>query len=123
MVKQGTGIMTKDVGGIPLPPVKDLGIENTNELKGVEEGKLMMGTSLDTPLVKYDLVPFANLQVNGKEQMIVAPAITVDLVRPYILQLKSPRLRLKTGGEAELAGVIHRKPISGHGENQPGRSP
>ena len=52
--------------------------KNTNELKGVDKGKLMMGTTQDTPLVKFDLVLSANLQVNGKMETIVAPAITVD---------------------------------------------
>ena len=96
---------------MPLPTIKDLGIENKHELKGVEEGKLVLGSSLDTPLVKYDLVPIATLEVNGKEQMIVAPAVSVELVRPYVLQLKSQRLELKAGGKVDLAGVIRREPV------------
>ena len=40
----------------------------------------------------------------------MAPAITVDLVRAYSLELKSPRVILKSGGKVELAGVIHREP-------------
>jgi hypothetical protein len=111
VVKQGTGIVTKDVGGMPLPTIKDLGIENKHELEGVEEGKLVLGSSLDTPLVKYDLVPTATLEVNGKEQMIVAPAVSVELVRPYVLELKSQRLELKAGGKVDLAGVIRREPV------------
>lgn len=96
---------------MPLPTIKDLGIENKHELEGVEEGKLVLGSSLDTPLVKYDLVPTATLEVNGKEQMIVAPAVSVELVRPYVLELKSQRLELKAGGKVDLAGVIRREPV------------
>ena len=110
IVKQGAGIVTEDVRELPLPRVKDLITKNTNELKGVDKGKLMMGTTQDTPLVKFDLVLSANLQVNGKMETIVAPAITVDLVRAYTLELKSPRVTLKSGGKVELAGVIHREP-------------
>lgn len=110
IVKQGAGIVTEDVRELPLPRVKDLITKNTNELKGGDKGKLMMGTTQDTPLVKFDLVLSANLQVNGKMETIVAPAITVDLVRAYTLELKSPRVTLKSGGKVELAGVIHREP-------------
>ncbi|PYV21656.1 MAG: hypothetical protein DMG27_20195, partial [Acidobacteria bacterium] len=111
VVKQGAGIVTKNVGGLELPTVKDLGIENKHDLKGAEEGKLVLGSSLDTPLVKFDLVASASLEVNGKEQTIVAPAVSVELVRAYVLELKSQRVELKGGGKVELAGVVRREPV------------
>ena len=60
--------------------------------------------------MKFDFVLTATLEVNGKEETIVAPAVTVELVRAYTLELKSPRVMLKSGGKVELAGVIHREP-------------
>jgi hypothetical protein len=111
VVKASPGIVTKSVGGLQLPTIKDLGIENKRELKGVEEGKLVLGSTLETPLVKFDLVPSASLEVNGKEETVVAPAVTVELVRAYVLELKSRRVELKSGGKVELAGTIRREPI------------
>ncbi len=110
VVKQGAGIVTGNVRELALPRVKDLITKNRGELKGIDKGDLMLGTTQDTPLVKFDLVMSANLEVNGKMETIVAPAITVDLVRAYTLELKSPRVALKSGGKVELTGVIHREP-------------
>jgi hypothetical protein len=111
VVKQAAGIVTKDVGGLELPTVKDLGIENKHENKGMEEGKLLLKSTLDTPLVKFDVVPSATLEVNGKEETVVAPAVSVELVRAYSLDLKSQRVELKGGGKVELAGIVRREPV------------
>ena len=110
VIKQGAGIVTDNVRELTLPRVKDLISKNRNDLIGVDKGNLMMGTTQDTPLVKFDLVLSANLVVNGKAQTVVAPAITVELVRAYTLELKSPKVTLRSGGKVELAGVIHREP-------------
>ena len=69
VVKQGAGIVTKNVGGLELPTVKDLGIENKHELKGLEEGKLVLGSTLDTPLVNCLAMPRV-----GKTSVSVLPA-------------------------------------------------
>jgi hypothetical protein len=110
LVKQGAGMVTNNVRELTMPRVKDLIAKNRNELKGVDKGDFLMGTTQDTPLVKFDMVLSASVMVNGKMETIVAPAITVDLVRAYTLELKSPRVALKSGGKVELAGVIHREP-------------
>jgi hypothetical protein len=110
IVKQGAGMNTGDVGGF-FPGIRELGLKNRAEVKGKDEGALMLGSTLETPLVKFDLVPNATVEVNGKEQTIVAPAVTIQLVRAYTVELKSPRVMLKSGGKVELAGVVHREPI------------
>ena len=110
IAKQGSGMVTERVNELTLPAVKDLISKNRNGLKGVDQGSLILGSTQDTPLVKFDLVLTATLEVNGKEETIVAPAVTVDLVRAYTLELKSPRVILKGGGKVELAGIIHREP-------------
>jgi hypothetical protein len=110
IVKQGAGMATGDVGGF-FPGIRELGLKNRAEMKGQDKGEMMLGSTLETPLVKFDLVPNATVEVNGKEQTIVAPAVTIQLVRAYTLELKSPRVVLKGGGKVELAGVVHREPI------------
>ncbi len=112
LVKQGPGIVTMAVNGLSLPSVKglDLGPDPKTGSKGADEGKLMLGAKVDTPLVRLDVVPTATLQINGKEETVVAPAVTVEVVRPYTLALESTRVELKGGGKVELAGTIHREP-------------
>ncbi len=110
LVKQNPGIVTMAVGGLPLPTIKDLGLDRKSESKGADEGKLVLNSTLDTPLVKFDLIPSATLQINGKEETVVAPALTVELVRAYSLALASERVELKNGGKVELAGTVHREP-------------
>lgn len=110
LVKHGPGIVPKEVSGLPLPTIKDLSLSETPEFKGKDTGKLVLSSTLDTPLVKFDAVPTATLQINGKEERVVAPAITVELVRAYSLALASDRMELKNGGKVELAGTIHREP-------------
>jgi len=110
VVKQGAGMVTGDVGGV-FPGFKELGLKNRAALKGMDKGNMMVGSTLETPLVKFDFVPNVTLEVNGKEETIVAPAVTIQLVRAYTLELKSPRVMLKSGGKVELAGVVHREPI------------
>jgi hypothetical protein len=110
VIKQSAGIVTQDVKELTLPGVKDLITKNRNDLVGVDKGHLLLGSTQDTPLVTFDLVMSADLEVNGRKETIVAPAITVQLVRAYTLELKSPKVLLKSGGTVELAGVIHREP-------------
>ena len=61
--------------------------------------------------MKFDLVPSATLEVNGKEEIVVAPAVTVELVRAYSLELNSQRVELTSGGNAALTGIVRREPI------------
>jgi pre-peptidase len=111
LVKQTPAIVTKNVGGLELPTVKDLGLENKSEPKGADAGKLTLRSTLETPLVKFDLVPSATVEINGKEETVVAPAVAVELVRAYSLELKSQRVELTIGGKAELTGLVRREPI------------
>ncbi len=111
LVKQTPAIATKNVGGLDLPTVKDLSLENKTLPKGADAGKLTLGSTLETPLVKFDLVPSATLEINGKEETVTAPALTVELVRAYSLELKSEHVELRSGGKVELAGIVRREPI------------
>ena len=110
IVKQGAGMATGDVGAV-FPGIRELGLKNRAAMKGMDKGSMVLGSTLETPLVKFDLVPTANLEINGKQETLVAPAVTIELVRAYTLEIKSPRVMLKSGGKVELAGVVHREPI------------
>ena len=40
----------------------------------------------------------------------MGPAVSVEYVRAYTIEIKFHRVALKKGGKVELAGVIHREP-------------
>ncbi len=112
LVKRGPNIVTVNVTGMPLPSIKDLDLDDPKMTsKGADEGKLMINSKPDTPLVKLDVVPIANLQINGKNETVIAPAVTFEVVRSYTVALSSARLELKSGGKAEVAGSVHREPL------------
>ena len=110
LVKQGAGIVTENVTILALPRVRDLLFKNRTELIGVDKSKVVLGTTQETPLIKFDLVPTASVLINGKRETIVAPATTIELVRAYTVEVKSPRVVLKGNNKAELAGIVHREP-------------
>ena len=113
VVKQDSATITKNVEGLSFARVvaTEVMIKNKTALQGVDAGKLIMGSMLDRPLVKFDFVPTATLELNGKEEIVVAPAITIELVRCLLA-----RSQISTGGfkkwrqKLELAGVVHREP-------------
>ena len=61
-------------------------------------------------LGKLDLVLEGTLKINGKEVTVEAPAIRVEVVPAYSIQLLSNQTELKAGGKAELRGIVHREP-------------
>src|SRR3989454_5537536 len=68
VLKQGSGIVTKSVGGLQLPTVKDLVLDDKSTAKGADEGNLILKSTLATPLVKFDLVPRATIQTAAQEE-------------------------------------------------------
>jgi hypothetical protein len=115
VVKLAGNVVVESVTGLPFPSIKGLefGMEKNKDAKNKEpeEGRIMVNSMVDTPLVKLDVVPMATLQVNGKEQTVVAPAIAFELVRAYTLSLATDRVELKNGSKVEIAGVVQREPI------------
>jgi hypothetical protein len=60
--------------------------------------------------VKFDMVVSATVKTNGKEETVIAPAVTVDLVRGYSIALTQDQAELKSGGKIELVGTVQREP-------------
>lgn len=111
LVKQGPGIVPRSISAsLPYGEIKDLSVRETPESKGKDEGKVVVSSSFDTPLAKLDVVLSANVQINGKDERVTSPALTVEVVRGYSVALATDRLELKSGGKAELGGTIRREP-------------
>jgi len=80
------------------------------DVAGKDSGTLVLRSQPDTPLVKFDMVVSVAVKINGKEETVLAPAVTVDLVRGYSIALAQDRAELKSGGKIELAGTVQREP-------------
>ncbi len=110
LLKTDPTIVTKKIE-IPDIPVKDASIKNRAEFrKDVSEGTFLWTSSTETPLGHFDLVALATVMLNGEQKVTVAPAVSMNLVGAYIVELKTARLSLRSGGKVELAGVVRREP-------------
>ncbi len=111
LIKTDPTIVTKKIE-IPDIPFKDASIKNRADFrKDVSEGTFLWTSSTETPLGHFDLIALATVILNGEEKVIVAPAVSVNLVGAYTVELKTARIALKSGGKVELAGVVRREPV------------
>ena len=115
LLRQGPGIEPVRVSAtLEYGEVRGLELEGAEggktDVAGKDSGTLVLRSQPDTPLVKFDMVVGAAVKINGKEETVLAPAVTVDLVRGYSIALAQDRAELKGGGKIELAGTVQREP-------------
>jgi hypothetical protein len=115
LLRQGPGIEPVRLSAtLEYGEVRGLELEGAEggktDVAGKDSGTLVLRSQPDTPLVKFDMVVSATVKINGKEENVLAPAVTVDLVRGYSIALVQDRAELKGGGEIELAGTVQREP-------------
>jgi Bacterial pre-peptidase C-terminal domain len=91
--------------------IKDLRVLRRPEgTEYMEEGTFHILTTFATPPVKFDLVIDASQVVGGKaERVITSPAVTVEIVPGYRLQLFTERMEVQKGGKVELIGKVERE--------------
>ncbi len=109
LVKRDPGVRPLSVGGLPLPFNKDINFHRSGESKIGDAGSISLRSTLDAPLITVDAVLSATVEINGKEETLTSPALTVQVVRGYSIALASERMELKSGGKIELAGTVHRE--------------
>ena len=92
-------------------------IRQINFVKAPEEpqspgqGAVTIKTTLATPPTTFDVVFDGIAQGDGSsERVVTAPAVTVEVVPLYTLEINTERLRLSPGQRLEVAGQIHREP-------------
>jgi hypothetical protein len=115
LLRQGPGIELARVSAtLEYGEVRGLELEGAEggktDVAGKDSGTLVLRSQPDTPLVKFDMIVSAAVRINGKEETVLAPAVTVDLVRGYSIALAQDRAELKGGGKIELAGTVQREP-------------
>jgi hypothetical protein len=111
LASQGSGIVPETVtGSLEYSEIRGLQLGGERESKGKESGTLVLESEPDSPAVKFDMVLLAQLEIDGKKQIVAAPAITIELVPGYSVKLASDRMQVKGGGAVELAGAVQREP-------------
>jgi len=115
LLRQGPGIEPVRINAtLEYGEVRGLELEGAGggkaDIAGKDSGTLVLRSQPDTPLVKFDMVVSSTVKINGKEETVLAPAVTVDLVRGYSIALAQDRAELKGGGKIELAGTVQREP-------------
>ena len=68
-------------------------------------------SSFDTPAAELDLLLTANVQIEGRDEMVAAPAVPMQVVPGYRVTLASAHMEIMPGGKAELGGTVGREPV------------
>ena len=78
--------------------------------KYMSEGWLRIGTTVGTPVLKFNLVLSGQLDLDGVPMTVYSRPMTVDVVPGYRLSLAGEGIGLTPGGGGELLGRIEREP-------------
>jgi len=78
--------------------------------KYISEGWLRIGTTVGTPVLKFNLVLSGPLEVDGGPATVYSRVMTVDVVPGYRLSLAGDGIGLTPGGGGELLGRVEREP-------------
>jgi hypothetical protein len=78
--------------------------------KTPDTGTILLATNFATPVTTFDMILEAQTQVDGKPATIISPAISVEVVEGYQLELEQPELKIVPGARAEVRGSVHREP-------------
>ena len=78
--------------------------------KYISEGWLRIGTTVGTPVLKFNLVLSGQLDLDGVPMTVYSRPMTVDVVPGYRLSLAGEGIGLTPGGGGERLGRIEREP-------------
>ena len=107
-----------------VPGVGNLRVLGESGQRGRESGKLTLVTTVGTPPMQFDMILDAALTIDGREENVIAPAITFDIVQGYTLEAPRDAVLLAPGGRAEIAGHVRwdeafNSPVTLKAENLP----
>jgi hypothetical protein len=58
-----------------------------------------------------DLVPQAKARVDNKDEVVIGPAVSINVVRPFIAELSAPVVAIKPGQTVQVKGKLQRRPV------------
>ena len=78
--------------------------------KNPDAGAFLLNTNFATPLTTFDMLIETQAEVDGKPLTITSPAIEIQVVPGYDVQLAQTRLQVNPGGKIGIAGKVRREP-------------
>ncbi len=86
-------------------------VKAPEEAQSPDQGAVFIKTTLATPTTTFDLLLDGTITRDDKpERVVTAPAVSVEIVPLYGINLTSQKLNLAPGGKLELAGRVEREP-------------
>ena len=78
--------------------------------KTPDTGTILLATNFATPVTTFDMILEAQAQIDGKPATIVSPAISIDVVEGYQVELEHSELKIGAGSRLEVRGQVYREP-------------
>ena len=107
--KGGDGALA--IAPLPAPAVLPAGITAAAATIAdkAAEGSVTVIAAVEAPIGPTTLVFTAKGKVAGRDLTIVAPAVTIDVVRPATVELAAPTAEVKPGATVEIKGKVARR--------------
>jgi hypothetical protein len=95
------------VASLPLPPGLSLVDAKVAEKK--DEATLVVNAGPEVPLGTMSIALLAKGKLQGAEQTIAVPEVTLEIVRPAALELSATSIEVKAGEAVEVKGKVIRR--------------
>ena len=102
--------------GIPPPQEIDqdfapssFGLNQTNTEKGLDHGVFTVLTTERTRPGRFDSVLSGEISVDGRKEIVTAPAVTFEIVRGFQIHVPT-EVNVRLGASTQLAGRVQREP-------------
>lgn len=95
------------IASLPLPPAMTVG--GTIAEKAAE-GSAAINAPAESPVGPAVVVLTAKGKLDNRDITLIVPAVAIEVVRPAALEVATPNIEIKSGGEFEFKGKVVRKP-------------
>lgn len=95
------------ISALPLPP--GLAVPEVKTDDKATEATVTVNTTTDHPIGKVSVVLSAKGKLAGSDQIVAAPAVLLDVIRPAAVELSTPSIEVKAGSTVEVKGKVIRK--------------
>ena len=108
---EGDGSPIDRINVSNTPPVGNIRVIGTAQVKqGARQGRFTVITTMGTLPMTFDLLLSSKARIDGREQIVYAPAITFDVVQGYRIEAPVRVTAIPRGGSAAIVGSFHREP-------------
>ena len=85
------------------------GLNQTNTEKGLDHGVFTVLTTERTRPGRFDSVLSGEISVDGRKEIVTAPAVTFEIVRGFQIHVPT-EVNVRLGASTQLAGRVQREP-------------